>query len=36
MELKGANGKKAKVLTAWIDDEKAGEMRLVSAYIDKE
>ena len=36
MELKGANGKKAKVLTAWIDDEKTGEMRMVSAYIDKE
>ncbi len=36
MELKGANGKKAKVLTAWIDDEETGETRLVSAYIDKE
>lgn len=36
MELKGPNGKTAKVLTAWIDDAKTGEMRLTSAYIDKE
>lgn len=35
MELTGPNGKTAKVITAWIDDKKAGEMRLTSAYIDK-
>lgn len=34
MELTGPNGKTAKVITAWIDDKKAGEMRLTSAYID--
>ena len=35
MTLKGANGKTANVLTAWLDDTKADEMRLVSAYVDK-
>ena len=33
MELTGANGKKANVLTAWIQDGK--EKRLVSAYVTK-
>lgn len=36
MRLKGPNGKEANVLTAWIDDKTNGEMRLTSAYIDKE
>ncbi len=35
MELTGVNGKKANVLTAWIDDKETGEMRLTSAYIKK-
>ena len=35
MTLKGVNGKTANVLTAWIDDAEADEMRLISAYIDK-
>ena len=35
MELPGANGKSAKVLTAWIDDITNGEMRLTSVYVDK-
>lgn len=35
MDLTGPNGKTAKVITAWIDDKKTGEMRLVSAYVDK-
>lgn len=35
MELKGPNGKVAKVLTAWIDDEKTGEMRLTTLHVDK-
>lgn len=35
MNLTGPNGKSAKVLTAWIDDEATGEMRLTSVYIDK-
>jgi hypothetical protein len=35
MELTGTNGKTASVLTAWIDDTKTGEMRLINAYIDK-
>ena len=34
MCLKGPNGKCAKVLTSWIDDESNGEMRLTSAYVD--
>ena len=33
MTLTGANGKKAKVLTAWIDDNQSKVMRLTSAYI---
>lgn len=36
MTLKGPNGKTAKVLTAWIDDKSNGQMRLTSAYVDKE
>lgn len=36
MQIKGPNGKTAKVLTAWIDDKDTGEMRMVSAYVDKE
>ena len=36
MDITGPNGKTAKVLTAWIDDKHTGEMRLTSAYIDKE
>ena len=35
MRITGANGKTAKVLTAWINDAKTGEMRLTNAYIDK-
>jgi len=35
MDIIGINGKTAKVLTAWIDDKKSGEMRLINAYIDK-
>lgn len=35
MILNGKNGKRAKVLTAWIDDNKTGEMRLVTAHVDK-
>jgi hypothetical protein len=35
MTLVGVNGKKAKVLTAWIDDKNKNEMRLISAYVDK-
>ena len=35
MQITGANGKTAKVLTAWIDDVKTREMRLTNAYIDK-
>lgn len=35
MELTGPNGKVAKVLTAWIDDERSGEMRLTTTYVDK-
>ena len=34
MELVGANGKTADVLTAWIDDVNADEMRLTSAYVN--
>ena len=33
MELVGENGKAAKVLTGWIDDNKNGEMRLTSVYV---
>ena len=35
MSLYGPNCKNAKVMTAWIDDKKNGEMRLISAYVDK-
>ena len=35
MNLTGVNGKTANVLTAWVDDTNAGEVRLISAYIDK-
>ncbi|MDO5293322.1 MAG: minor capsid protein [bacterium] len=35
MELTGPNGKKASVLTAWIDDKQKNEMRLTTAHIDK-
>jgi len=35
MELTGPNGKTASVLTAWIDDKRNGEMRLMNAYVDK-
>jgi filamentous hemagglutinin len=33
MLLTGANGKSARVITAWIDDNATGEMRLTSAYV---
>ena len=33
MEITGVNGKTAHVITAWIDDNKTGEMRLTSAYV---
>ena len=33
MKLKGANGKEANVMTAWIDDN--GEKRLTSVYVTK-
>jgi hypothetical protein len=35
MNLKGANGKTAKVLTAWLVDENTNITRLISAYVDK-
>jgi len=35
MDIKGINGKTARVLTAWIDDKENGEMRLINAYVDK-
>ena len=35
MQITGPNGKTAKVLTAWIDDTNAGELRLTNAYVDK-
>ena len=34
MDIHGANGKTAKVLTAWIDDKKTGEMRLTTVHVD--
>lgn len=34
LELEGPNGKKAKVLTAWIDDTETGEMRLTTVHVD--
>jgi hypothetical protein len=36
MHLRGANGKSANVLTAWIDDKNNNEMRLTTAHIDKQ
>jgi len=35
MSLTGPNGKTAKVITAWIDDNSNGQMRLITAYVDK-
>ncbi len=35
VELVGENGKTAKVLTGWIIDNKTGEMRLTTIYVDK-
>ena len=35
MLLTGVNGKKANVMTSWIDDNKTGKMRLTSAYVKK-
>ena len=35
MELIGVNGKAAAVMTAWLDDNKTGQMRLISAYVKK-
>ncbi len=34
MNIAGPNGKTAKVLTGWIDDKDAGEMRLTTVHID--
>jgi hypothetical protein len=34
MDIEGENGKIAKVLTAWIDDRKTGEFRLVTLHIN--
>ncbi|MCM1165351.1 MAG: hypothetical protein NC299_12270 [Lachnospiraceae bacterium] len=34
MEIIGANGRKANVLTAWINDKVKGELRLTTAHID--
>ncbi len=34
MDIEGKNGKTAKVLTAWIDDQENGEMRLTTAHVD--
>lgn len=33
VNIEGANGKRANVLTAWIDDN--GKKRLISVYVDK-
>ena len=35
MILTGENGKTAKVVTGWIDDESNGEMRLTTVYVDR-
>lgn len=35
LELTGPNGKKATVLTGWIDDRTNREMRMTTAYIDR-
>ena len=32
--LTGANGKSANVLTAWINDKRKNELRLITAHID--
>ena len=34
MDIIGPNGKRAKVLTAWIDDKNNGEMRLTTVHVD--
>lgn len=34
MNLEGPNGKRAKILTGWIDDIKTGEMRLTTVHVD--
>lgn len=34
MDVTGPNGKTAKVLTAWIDDQSNGEMRLTTIHVD--
>ena len=34
MDIDGPNGKRAKVLTAWIDDREKGETRLTTVHID--
>lgn len=34
MDITGPNGKTAKVLTAWIDDKKNGEMRMTTVHVD--
>lgn len=35
MTLQGLNHKTAKVKTGWIDEKATGEMRLVTAFVDK-
>lgn len=35
VELEGENGKRAKVLTAWLIDKDTGEVRLTTIHIDK-
>jgi len=35
MELLGSNGRRANVMTAWMDDKDTGTMRLISAYVKK-
>jgi hypothetical protein len=35
MELVGENGRTANVLTAWLDDNETGLIRLTSAYVKK-
>ena len=35
LELTGENGKKAKVLVAWLLDKNTNEFRLTSIYVDK-
>ncbi|MCL2170902.1 MAG: hypothetical protein FWB71_02015 [Defluviitaleaceae bacterium] len=34
MDIRGPNGKPAKVLTGWIDDIATGEMRLTTIHVD--